>query len=88
MAKKKRRAPRKRADSKADVQKQLERYSALLDTWVTKSVNAAKKVEAHRNKATYYQKRLDDIEAAEREALQQAADNAGREPRSIDLGDD
>jgi|GEM_PF-6839149 len=84
---KKRKKPRKRAPDKAAVQQQLARYSRLLDTWVTKSVLAAKKVEAHRGKVTYYQKRLDDIEAAERQALQAAAAAAGREPRSIDLGD-
>ncbi len=85
MAKKKRKPPRKRANNKPQVVKQLTRYEKLLDSWVTKSVQAAKRVETYRTKVIYYRRRLDAITEEELAAAERAAEEAGRELRTIDL---
>jgi len=85
MAKKKRRPPRKRANNKSQVQEQLDRFERLLDSWVARSVEAAKKVETYRKKVSHYQNRLNAIERDEAEAAAATAYEAGRECRSIDL---
>lgn len=82
---KKRRSPRKRADTKQQVDSQLVRYTRLMEKWIGKSVEAAKKVDQYRKKAAYYQQRHDEMEAAEAEQRERAAFDAGRELRTIDL---
>lgn len=84
MAKKKtkRKAPMKRADTPEKVRKQLTRFENLLSAWISKSEQALVRVRKYRQKAQYYQKRLDEIRDAERQQLQ---DELGREQRAIQL---
>ena len=85
MAKKKRRSPRKRATNLQQAEEQLARFSRLLDNWVAKSVDAAKKVETYRKKTTYYQERVDQLRREAAVEAARIAEQMGREQRSIDL---
>lgn len=85
---KKRKPPRKRANTRRDVEQQLARHTKNLDNWIGKSITAANKIAAYRKKVAHYQKRLDDMEAARIAELEEANRATQRELRSIQLGDD
>lgn len=74
---KKRKAPRKRMMTEAQVRDAIARHEKLLDAWLKKLQAATTKVQEHSKKAAYYNARL-DVLAKRREAATTAA-------RKIDL---
>ena len=82
---KKRRSPRKRANTRQECEQQLARFEKLLTKWIANSVNAASKVDTYRKKVAYYQDRVNEFRTAEEQELRNAADAAQREHRAIDL---
>ena len=58
---KKRRKPRKRADTEAQVRDFIKRYTKLLDKWIIQSGLAASKLTSYQKKLVYYYGRLDAL---------------------------
>lgn len=87
MAKKKakRKKPRKRADTKDQVEKFVKDSERLLEQWIKRAETAIRTVSKYRKRLAYYQSRLKQMEAVELAELRQTAAAVGREPRAIDV---
>lgn len=95
--KKKRRAPRKRAETEAQVRDFIKRTEKLLEQWIGRTCQAAIRVKRLQKKLAYYQQRADELQAAKlRTAEERAAETreqarrrvereAGKSLRGIDL---
>jgi len=85
---KKRKTPMKRARDRDSVVKQLNRYEKNLTNWISKSITAAAKIKAYRDKVDYYRKRLADEDAQRIQELEASERLAQRELRNIQLDGD
>ncbi len=82
MAKKKRRPPRKRFQTIDQVRTKVDRLEGHVTNWLSKSEQALAKVRKYRRELAYYQKRLQEMEAA---LITQAEEELGRPLRSVRL---
>lgn len=94
MAKKKAAAKTKTASSKrramtlADVDVKIAKHSRLLEKAIKRARRAVNRIELHRAKVAYYQKRARTIAEAQSQNLNTQAAAANREPRNIQLRGD
>lgn len=88
---KKRRQPRRKATTIEHAEQLLMRNERLLDQWLAKLGVAARKIAQYRGRVGYYRQRVDYMQFAETERLQQALlaaeQHNGRQTRAIDLSE-
>ena len=80
---KKRRPPRRRASNTAQVNEALVRYDRLLTKSVRELTVLSARINKYRKRLAYYQKRADDLAAANLAAAEQTAHDHGRNLRSV-----